>query len=619
MATGQSVFDIILNIIQKGDGARKAAEELKDVSESSKDAEKSTSLLTKASGLLQTGMAALAGVIVKNIGVAIELGDQYNRSVLALEGYAGGAMEAAQAISAVEEAGGGMIDRLTATQNATRLFAMGLATTAEEAANLTNIATTLGAAVGKDAKGAFEDFSLMLANTSIMRLDTFGISAAAVKERMAEMMEAEEGLDRQTAFLNATMEIANDQMAKLEESGFSAVTGVGKLRTEFTNLLTLLGSAVAPIVDRVADALSGLVGQLVNSIDAEAKLKQAFEDGYITQEELNTAITQATYTTLTYDEVLEQLDRRIKQVDAAKGKSAEASGDLQAAEEDLILTEAELALQQEELQKQLEDLHTLMNASIADDLEDTQERYRDLVDELGDYLLRIDELERKSYLTEDQAEELVEAKIKVGEIQDKIEDVTEAWEDQTKRMIFGLAEQRLAIDGFTSEELDALAKLAGPEGLGLIDDLAVAMIGAIGDASDELDDGKISADQYADKIMDVSREVGNLESSTYDMIDALNAIPTEIDISVTMTTEEYMAANPPNLDYTPFDQGGNITVSGPPGPGAIPVTIFAQNDEKISVTPAAMDAPRDSSRGDINVTINNDTDLSQFLNFIQEM
>ena len=79
-----------------------------------------------------------------------------------------------------------------------------------------------------------------------------------------------------------------------------------------------------------------------------------------------------------------------------------------------------------------------------------------------------------------QQEKLAELEAEYAEkqasIRDQLDETTKAWERQTKEIIFNLATQRFGLDGFTDEELDALTTLAGPEGLGLIDEAGVALL-----------------------------------------------------------------------------------------------------------------------------------------------
>ena len=112
----------------------------------------------------------------------------------------------------------GMVSDTDLMQSSARLVSMGLASTADEAAKLSEIAVTLGAAMGKQATPAMEEFALMLANQSTLRLDTFGISAGKVKERIIELTDTIPGMTRETAFMQATMEQAEISMANLGDA-----------------------------------------------------------------------------------------------------------------------------------------------------------------------------------------------------------------------------------------------------------------------------------------------------------------------------------------------------------------------------------------------------------------
>jgi hypothetical protein len=86
-------------------------------------------------------------------------------------------------------------------------------------------------------------------------------------------------------------------------------------------------------------------------------------------------------------------------------------------------------------------------------------------------------------LTELEATYLEKARALVA----NLDEVTEAWDRQTKQLIFNLAVQRFGLDGIvTDEELDAITQLAGPGGLGLIDEAGVALLDTMDDLNDAL-------------------------------------------------------------------------------------------------------------------------------------
>ncbi|GAH28778.1 unnamed protein product, partial [marine sediment metagenome] len=85
---------------------------------------------------------------------------------------------------------------------------------------------------------------------------------------------------------------------------------------------------------------------------------------------------------------------------------------------------------------------------------DLGRRFEDYKVKVSDLVAEIEELEGKRYLTRAQREDLVG-------LREELEKTTEAWDRYTRELIFDLAKQRLAIDGFTQEEIDALNRLAG--------------------------------------------------------------------------------------------------------------------------------------------------------------
>jgi hypothetical protein len=241
----RSILELLLRTKKSGDAVKEVSGDLKKLKQASGEA-------AAAAEKLNLGMLAVKGSILtagiallRQVGPLIELGSQANRAETALIGLAGGSEEAALAMEAVERGAGGAIDKLSAATNASRLFAMGLAEDAEQAEKLTQISVTLGAAMGKGPQQAFEEFTLLLANQSILRLDTFGIGAGKVRTRMAELAAEMPNATRETRFLQATMEQAEVSMGKLESVGFEATTSVDQLKAEVMNAKIVVGQFLA--------------------------------------------------------------------------------------------------------------------------------------------------------------------------------------------------------------------------------------------------------------------------------------------------------------------------------------------------------------------------------------
>lgn len=217
------------------------------------------------------GGAALAGAALYGVIQTAERGqkiEQLSRSFDSLSQSVGSTADVM--LGRLREATMGMVSDFDLMLAGNRFLSMGLASSADEAGRLAEMAITLGSAMGKDAGPAMEEFALLLANQSIPRLDTFGISAGRVRTRIQELQEATPGLTRETAFLQAVMEEAGDSM---ERVGDVAVNGASAFKAQLGNAIDLIvrkiGSELNPILEDAAEGLERLV-QLTQNEMGEA-------------------------------------------------------------------------------------------------------------------------------------------------------------------------------------------------------------------------------------------------------------------------------------------------------------------------------------------------------------
>jgi len=155
----------------------------------------------------------------------------------------------------------GMVSDAELMQAANKFMSMGLAETTEEAAGLTEMATQLAVAMGKDATFGMESFALMLANQSIERLDEFGISSGRVRQRIDELMDATEDLTREDAFKMAVFEEGAKAMGRVGEQGDNAAGAIGRLRSSFENVRDTIALAAVPFVDEFAPVIQEFVDE----------------------------------------------------------------------------------------------------------------------------------------------------------------------------------------------------------------------------------------------------------------------------------------------------------------------------------------------------------------------
>ncbi len=214
----------------------------------------------KAIGDAVTGMLTVAAV--KQVAeLAVELANLGSESLITrarFEAFAGSAEEADRTIRLVKEATNDTISEMGAMQGASKLFQMGLVGSAEEAAFLMEAAVKLGDQT-QDTSGRVEDFALMLANTSIPRLDNFGISSGRVRTRIKELQDQMPGLSRETAFMQATMEEAQKSLELLEDAGLEQMQGNDRLKSSFQDLKATVGEEMAPSLQLLTGGLADLV------------------------------------------------------------------------------------------------------------------------------------------------------------------------------------------------------------------------------------------------------------------------------------------------------------------------------------------------------------------------
>ncbi len=152
-----------------------------------------------------------------------------------LEAYAGGAREAEAATNALLRATEGGISKLDAMRGASQLLGMGLVKNADEAYTMSRMAVMLGDKM-LSATDRMASWNAMLANQSIERLDTFGISSGRVRQRIDELMTANQNLSREQAFVSAVLEIGAGKLADVEAAGVKAATSMDTFSASLRNL-----------------------------------------------------------------------------------------------------------------------------------------------------------------------------------------------------------------------------------------------------------------------------------------------------------------------------------------------------------------------------------------------
>lgn len=509
MATERQTAELIIKAITEG--FEQVSGKFEDIEKSSDKAEKGVSginaSLMNAKNAFDIAKNSIGQVVqvVNALADAANEAVAFDRATLALETYSGSAEEATKSVELMQEAMDGSVSKIEATSNASTLFSMKLVDNAEEAAHMAEVALTLGKSMG-NAEGAFSDFTLMLANQSIQRLDTFGISSGQVRVRIDELMESVAGLDRQTAFTMATMEIADKKLIDLKESGFEAASSFEKLGAYIADAMMegkqwlkefLTPAADATLIllqwhDKLAEAYQNLSDQVMNNTDTyeeyivkmleakeEATRLTAAEKSMLKEIRDNgKAVSDLTFEMWDYNDVMERLSKnqgiltqgeynaivagkmfegQMVQATAQAGgyssaiiKIGDDLGDLGDAENELT----------EEMQKELDERNKLItqaNQTRIDEVAKWSNIETQYVEDMADLNAELAavqaELSAKRAAGYNEQGTAIQGLIeKEGEIQSAIDATQDAYDKKTKAVILGYMEQKMAADGILTDE-----------------------------------------------------------------------------------------------------------------------------------------------------------------------
>lgn len=165
----------------------------------------------------------------------------------------------------------GMVTDADLMQASNKFVSMGLAETSDEAAKLAELAVQLGVAMGEDAGASMENFALLLANQSIPRLDSFGISSGVVRERINELMESTEGLTREQAFMQAVLEQGEVTLGRVGDQSENITGKMAQMRASFENVKLQIGQAFLPVLEALIDVANELWAQVGPQVIAWAQ------------------------------------------------------------------------------------------------------------------------------------------------------------------------------------------------------------------------------------------------------------------------------------------------------------------------------------------------------------
>ena len=179
-------------------------------------------------------------------------------------------------LQAMGRATRGLISDTEQMQIANQLLGMQIVQTDQQLEQVVGVSRRLGKEFrGLGAREAAEEFAIMIANMSVARLDSFGLSSGRVRKRINELLATTEGMTREQAFFQATMEEGEKTLQRLGPELNTTSDEVSRLGAAFANLQVVIGSAAEE---------SGIIGNLIKTMaDDLVKFTALFDDEPETQ------------------------------------------------------------------------------------------------------------------------------------------------------------------------------------------------------------------------------------------------------------------------------------------------------------------------------------------------
>ncbi|MDD5517865.1 MAG: phage tail length tape measure family protein [Candidatus Omnitrophica bacterium] len=339
-----------------------------------------------------------------------------------------------------------------------------------------------------------------------------------------------------------------------EAMGNTYTGSVNKLKVSIGNLAETIGSVFLPELQKGIDKVAEWINSLVYAIEVELKINQAVEDGKITREEANRIINEYTWGTMTAADAEEWLAEKT-------GETTEATKDSDKALDDRIQSieanrkamsglgdeERWLKKREQELKETMEELSTVMAGRLGEEMDNYGEKLLDINKDLGDLQSQIDEhiakigelnqelrgehnkdaCKRIKEQIQEEQDKVAELRGEYSELEGSIKDVAEEHAIATRKIIFDILQQQLAMDGLTQQEADALVTVAGK--WGLIDQETQDAWNAISDYIKGLEGASVTAEGVEDAVnringgepmVEFNTQVGEVEESLGDATDA---------------------------------------------------------------------------------------------------
>ncbi len=475
-------------------------------------------------------------------------------------------------ITKVRAASLGTVSDMDIIASANKAMMLGVGGNAEQLANLMEIAAFRGRAMGLSTSQAFDDMTRGIGRMSPMILDNLGIvvDAESTYVKYAQSIgKTSNELTRNEkvqALLNRVIEEGNRQ---LEEAGGLVEDNASKYEKFNAELENAKNSLIENTVGM--SGLADAAGNLLNSftqITGDQSLSEFFMSNATWTNQFRIAQDFLT------DSVERSADRRRQAADAVRMHSDAM---------DVYSSRVKVAI---EVQGELT---TVDDAAVKGAMQ-VHDTYEKLSDKLSDLESDHDALlEKKRELIEQgwwpESEKIKAVNDKLAENEQKQKDVTLAMQGTLSQMLLNTA----------AAGLDAEGQLALARATGQISEEAYVALTAQAALKKQYEDGRITAEQYAQKTKDLKAAIDALQSKKITI--TADAIFNQI--NKIMTSYQYIKSDGgPTLNtsgkrgYASGTQGWETVPSGYPNDT---YPIMLSSGERFAVIPSGVSAAPSAS------------------------
>jgi hypothetical protein len=235
--------DVERNLGRIGTGAAKAQSGFTALSGTAKQLAATFGITFGAASIVALGRFAVG---------ASQLATSFERQSVAAVSLAGSQSKLNDLLTAYDKVTGGVINRVTALSDVTKLQALGFADTTAELSRFVRAARGISVALGSQQDYVISQLQLAIANQSTMRLDQLGLGVAEVKNRIDELQAADKNLTKEMAYQNAILGLAEEKFGALTDSAVAQATGMEKLAKSWSSLRLEVGFASGGLLNQLA-------------------------------------------------------------------------------------------------------------------------------------------------------------------------------------------------------------------------------------------------------------------------------------------------------------------------------------------------------------------------------